>query len=572
MSAAHDLVIRGGTIVDGAGGPSFTGDVAVSDGVITTIGDVDGAGTQELDADGLLVTPGFVDIHTHLDAQIGWDPLGSSSCWHGVTSVVMGNCGMTFAPVRPGDSSMLAHMMESVEDIPASAILDGLPWNWETYGEYLDTVDDMALAINVGGLVGHSALRWYAMGERSVDPEATPTPDELATMVRLLTEGMDAGALGFSTSRTLRHTIPDGRHVPGTFAESPELHAMAAVLRDAGRGVLEAAPRFDGDGPSAPRAHSEIEWMAEASRLSGRPFTFNLTHTWANPEHHHLVMELVAQANGAGAQLRPQTTTRGIGVLFTFAHATPFDRHGSWRTLAGKSLAERVAYIRDPSVRAQLIADGSTGPHGSDLANFYVADHSPSSGGEVVARFDCNPATEVPALVAASGVSAAEWYLDLVDRSNGSAIIYWPVLNQSLDAINEMLEDPNIVLGLADGGAHVGQILDASQPTWFLTYWVRERQICSVERAIQRLSADGAALFGLSDRGLLRPGMRADINLIDWDSLALPLPTFRHDLPHGAGRFVQGARGYESTIVGGEVTFVRGDHTGASAGVVLRGS
>ena len=394
-------------------------------------------------------------------------------------------------------------------------------------------------------------------------------------MVDLLTEGMAAGALGFSTSRTLRHTIPGGRHVPGTFAGSPELLAMAAVLRDAGRGVLEAAPRFDGEGPSAPRATSEIKMMAEASLLSNRPFTFNLTHTWANPDHHRLVMELVALANANGAQLRPQTTTRGIGVLFTFAHATPFDRHESWRTLAGKSLAERVAYVRDPSVRAQLITDGATGPQGADLAGFYLADSTATTGSgasTIVARYDCDPATEVPTLVGASGASAAEWYLDLIDRTNGEAIIYWPVLNQSLDAISEMLSDPNIVLGLADGGAHVGQILDASQPTWFLTYWVRERHVCSVERAIQRLSADGAALFGLADRGVLRTGGRADLNLIDWDGLALPLPTFRHDLPHAAGRFVQGARGYESTIVGGEVTFERGEHTGARAGTVLRGS
>jgi len=561
----HDLVVRGGTVVDGTGGPERTADVAIDGGLITAVGQIAAAGRTEIDADGLIVTPGFVDIHTHMDAQIGWDPLGSSSCWHGVTSVVLGNCGMTFAPVRPGQAATLAEMMESVEDIPAAAILDGLSWEWETYGEYLGALEQLPRAIHVGGMVGHAALRWYAMGDRCLEAEAVPTDDELAVMTGLLAEGMAAGALGFSTSRTLRHTVPDGRHVPGTFADAHELGAFGEVLRRAGAGVIELAPRFDGEGPSEPRARSEIGWMRQISIDSGRPVTFNLTHTWANPEHHRLAMQLCRDANAAGADLRPQTTTRGIGVLFSLSNMTPFDRHPAWQALKGLTLAQKLDVLRDPTGRQRLADEARLTPVAHDLAGFYLADRP---GGH--AGYDCDPVTELPAVIAASGVDPVDWYLDALLASDGATIIYWPILNQSLDAIEEMIDEDLVVLGLADGGAHVGQILDASQPTWFLTHWIRDRGVASRSRAIQRLSSDGANLFGLAGRGLLAPGMVADVNIIDWEALALPLPRFVHDFPHGAGRYIQGAEGYRHTIVAGVPTFADGVHTGEFAGQVLR--
>jgi N-acyl-D-aspartate/D-glutamate deacylase len=560
---AHDLIIRGGKVVDGTGAPARTADVAIDGGEVVEVGRVRERARRELDADGLVVTPGFVDIHTHYDAQIGWDPLATSSSYHGVTSIVMGNCGMTFAPCRPEDREYLARCMESVEDIPAEAIVSGLPWDWQTYGEYLDSLDRLPKGVNVGGMVGHGALRWWAMGERSLDPDVTPTPGEAAEMRRLLVEGIAAGALGFSTSRTLRHKVPDGRYVPGTFADTGELLALASVLADAGRGVVECAPRFDGEGPSEPRARSEIGWMREVSLATGRPVTFNLTHTYENPEHHRLALDLVDEANAAGADLRPQTTTRGIGVLFSLASATPFDRHASWRVLRDLSPADRLARLADPASRARLVAEAAGGPTADEVARFYVTDGVPGC------RFDC--ALSLPDAAAAAGVSMAEWYVDFLVRTDGAGIVYWPILNQSLDAVAEMIRDDRVVLGLADGGAHVGQILDASQPTWFLTYWVREQGVVPLERAIQRLSSDGARLFGLPRRGTLEAGSAADVNLIEWDRLALPLPTFVHDLPHGAGRFVQRADGYVATVVGGEAVMEGGEHTGALPGRVLRG-
>ncbi len=560
---AHDLVIRSGTVVDGTGAPARTADVAIDGDRITQVGRVTDSGAREIDADGLLVTPGFVDIHTHYDAQIGWDPLATSSCWHGVTSIVMGNCGMTFAPCRPADREQLARTMESVEDIPAEAILDGLPWDWETYDQYLESLDRTAKGVNVGGMVGHSALRYWAMGDASLDPEAAPSDAQLGEMAELLRAGMAAGALGFSTSRTLRHTAPDGRNVPGTFADERELGALGQVLADLGRGVIELAPRFDGEGPSEPRCRSELAWMRDLSIATGRPITFNLTHTFANPEHHLLAIELAKDANGAGAQIRPQTTSRGIGVLFALGGSTPFDRHPSWRALHDIPAADRAREL--VARREQLLAEAAEGPDGEQLARFFLTGVDSST-----ARFDCDPATELPAVAAAAGVTAAEAYLDALIRSDGAAVVYWPILNQDLAAVGEMLADDTVVLGLADGGAHVGQILDASQPTWFLTYWVRERGHVPLERAIQRLTADGAELFGLDGRGRLEAGCFADVNLIDLDRLTLGLPHIQRDFPHGAARFVQRADGYVATVVNGAVALEHGEHTGALTGRVLR--
>lgn len=560
-------------MVDGTGAAARDADVTVDDGVVTGVLDAGtaGAGRREIDADGLVVTPGFVDLHTHLDAQVAWDPLGTSSSWHGVTSVVMGNCGVTFAPCRPQDRGYLADMMESVEDIPAESIMAALPWDWETYGGYLDSLERTPASMNVGGMVGHCALRYWAMGDRSMEPDATPTSAELAEMVDLLDEAVAAGALGFSTSRTLRHRVPDGRQVPGTFAEHDELLRLAAVLADRGRGIFESAPRFDGDGPSEPRCRSELAWMRDLALSSRRPVTFNLTHTFENPEHHRLAIELARSANAAGARIRPQTTARGIGVLFSLQSSTPFGRHPSWRALDELDLAGRLAAIRDPGTRARLVADAESGPSAEELARFFVtgADGVPGQR-DGIARYDCEPRSALPVLASERGTSMAEVFLDLCDRTDGRVLVYWPLLNQSMDAIAEMLLDDTVIMGLADAGAHVGQILDASQPTWFLTHWVRDHGLLPIERAVQRLSSDTADFVGLAGRGRVVPGAAADLNVIDWDALALPVPEFAHDLPGGAGRWTQRARGYVATAVNGTVTFEDGEHTGELPGSVLR--
>jgi N-acyl-D-amino-acid deacylase len=562
---SHDLVIKGGTVVDGTGAPAASADVAVQDGRIVEVGRVDASGAgRVIDADGLIVTPGFVDLHTHLDAQIAWDPIASSSCWHGVTSIVLGNCGVTFAPVRPNDHAYLAATMESVEDIPATSILEGVPFAWETYGDYLRWLEAQPKGLNTGGFVGHCALRYYAMGDRSLDEGEQPTDDELAVMVELVDEAMAAGALGLSISRTRRHAAPDGRNVPGTWALESELVALADAVGRHGRGIFGASPRFDGEGPGKDRARSEVALMAAMSRASGRPFTFNLTNTFADPQLWRQTLEFVERENADGALLRPQTTSRGIGVIFSLAHHTPFDGHPAWRELAGLSIAEKLTAMRQPEMRAKLTEAGQGGPKAEGFREFYVL--LPDRG----ARYDCDPSDSLAAHAERRGVSPAEAYLDLCLETDGAVILNWPVLNQDFSVIAEMLTHPLIMMGLADAGAHVGQILDASQPTFFLGYWVRERGLVSLEEGIRRLTSDTARFAGIDDRGVIRPGAAADLNLIDWEGLRLPLPTYEHDFPAGAGRFVQRAEGYVATLVNGQVFMENGRHTGAFAGELLR--
>jgi N-acyl-D-amino-acid deacylase len=561
----HDLVIRGGTVVDGTGAPGRNADVAIEGDRIVEVGTVTSSGRRELDAGGRIVTPGFVDVHTHLDAQLAWDPIASSSCWHGVTSVVIGNCGVTFAPVRASDHRYLAEMMESVEDIPARSILDGLPWDWETYGDYLGWLSRTPLGVNVGGMVGHTALRYYAMGERSLDEDESPGDDELARMTELLEEALAAGALGWSTSRTLRHRVPDGRFVPGTFAHPEELLALADVMSRGNRGVIEVSPRFDGDGPAEPRVDSELAWMEAVSRRAGRPLTFNLSHTWDQGEHWRRAIDRARAANERGATLRPQTTPRFIGVLTGLAHRTPFDRHPAWQALAPLTLEERVAVLRDPVRRAELVDQAAHDRAGLDV--FYVLN---GPGG--IARYDCRPEDALLAIADARGVSPVEAFIELAVATDGRLLLSWPLLNQSVDAIGAMLGEPEVLMGLADAGAHVGQTMDASAPTYLLTYWVRERGRLSIEDAVRRLTSDTAQTFGIPDRGVVRAGAFADLNVIDWDALALPVPQFAHDFPHGAGRFLQRARGYDATVVNGEVFMEGGEHTGALAGTLVRGA
>jgi len=560
----HDLVIRNGTLVDGTGADARRADVAVDGDRIVAVGEVGGKGAREIDADGHLVTPGFVDVHTHLDAQFGWDPLGSSSCWHGVTSVAIGNCGVTFAPVHRGDHTTIAEMMESVEDIPATSILDGLPWDWETYGDYLGWLDRTPTGLNVGGMVGHCALRYYAMGDRSIDEGTAPTDDELTTMTGLIDEALTAGALGVSSSRTLRHRVPDGRYVPGTWAEERELFAFADVMARHGRGIFEVAPRFDGDGPAEPRVASELAWMEAMSIRSGRPLTFNLTNTADQGQHWRLALEMVTAANARGARLRPQTLPRFLGVLTGLAHRTPFDHHAAWLGLSQLTLDERLGVLRDPGRRAELVAAARDDRAGLD--RFYVLN-----GDDGLAHYELDPSQSLTAIADARGVTPVEAFVDLALETDGRVIVSWPLINEDVEAIGEVLLAPETMIGLADAGAHVGQTMDASAPTTLLTYWTRERGLLTVEDAIRRLTSDTATTFGITDRGVVREGAFADLNVIDWDALALPVPEYHHDFPGGAGRFLQRALGYDTTIVNGEVFMERGEHTGALPGRLLRG-
>lgn len=559
---AHDLVIRNGLVVDGFGAEPVAADVGIDGDRIVAVGDVEGHGRRELDADGRLVTPGFVDIHTHLDAQLGWDPLATSSCWHGVTSVVLGSCGVTFAPCRAEDRRYLAELMESVEDVPADSIMAGLDWDWETYGDYLDSVESWPKGLNVGGMVGHCAVRYHAMGDRSLD-EAPASDEDIAAMCASVDEAIAAGALGFSTSRTMLHRVPDGRAVPGTYADERELLAIAGVLGDRQAGVFEAAPALgERDGGGGRRTRSEVNLLADIALATGRPVTFGLSQTKRVPELHHEALDAVDIARSRGAVVAPQTTARGIGMLFGLVHRTPFDGAPAWRSLRDLTFEERLAALRDPDRRDRLVdaaRDLPTIPP-SELYLLPTGD----------ARYDLGEADSLAGHAARLGLSVPEAFITLLLERDGKALFNWPFLNDDLDAVATMLRNPHTVMGLADAGAHVGLIMDASQPTFLLTYWVRDHGLLSIGEAIRRLSSEPAELFGLLDRGSVVPGAYADINIIDTDGLGLPQPEYVYDYPAGAGRYVQRARGYAWTIVNGAVFMEHGEHTGVLAGQMLR--
>lgn len=566
----YDLVITGGTVVDGTGAPARLADVAIKGDRIAAVdvlptADVMSAG-RVIDATDRIVTPGFVDLHSHLDAQIGWDPTMSSSCWHGVTSVVMGNCGMTFAPVRPGQAELLATAMESVEDIPASCILAGLPWDWESYGEYLDTISTFPLGLNAGGYVGDVAVRLYVAGDAACEPDFQATKQQLQEMAAQVESAMQAGAFGYSISRSLFHRVRDGRNVPGTWSDPSEFFAIAASLKTLGRGVLESAPRYNFENSPGSRVAEELAWMAEISRELGRPFSFNLQQIRSLGDHYREVLELAAEANAAGAQLRPQITPRSVGVLFSFAANTLIDDLPSFQPLLGLDLAGRLAGIRDPQLRARLIEEGSTKSQGS-FEIMYLMEAVGSTGS---AQYVYSEKDSIAGIALRSGVSPVEAYLDEMDRSEGKSIVNWPVMNEREDAIKEMVLSPVSIMGLADAGAHATQIMDASQPTYFLSHWVRDEQVVSLEEGIRRLTSDTASFIGYRDRGVLTEGAFADLNVIDLEALALETPEIVHDFPGGAPRFVQRARGIDYTLVNGQAFMEHGVHTGALAGRVLR--
>ena len=554
-----DLVIRGGSVIDGTGSPAFTADIAVEDDRIVEIGKVEGKGKREIDADGQIVTPGFVDIHTHLDAQLAWDPIASSSCWHGVTSVVLGNCGVTFAPVAKGGATVLAEMMESVEDIPAESILNGLSWNWSSYGEYLDEVENLPKGVNVGGMVGHCAVRLAAMGERSID-ETPATLEDIEAMVPMVKEAMDAGALGFSTSRTFLHKVPDGRFVPGTHAEAEELLAFAEVMAQYKGTVFEAAAKLGGKD-----SREEIKMYGDISRLAGCPVTFGLTQVDIAPQLHLQILDYVEEENALGADLHPQTTSKHIGVLLGLSARTPFDRAEGWAEMTDLPLEEKIVRMSNSETREMLIkaAEERLESLPLDWGKFYALPDDP-------VRHDLRPEESVAAKAEKRGVSIPEQWIDEALELEGKRLFIFPVLNQQMEAAAEMLTRPYVTLGLADAGAHSKQIMDASQPTFFLTHWIREKGMFSLEEGIRRMTSDTADLFGIQNRGRLRQGSFAAINVIDFDGMSLEYPEIVNDFPGGAGRFIQRSTGYSKTIVNGEVFMQDGEHSGVLNGKMLR--
>lgn len=561
---AHDLVIKGGTVVDGTRAPARGADVAIDGERITAVGKVDASGAKRvIDADGALVTPGFVDLHSHLDAQISWDPTMSSSCWHGVTSVVMGNCGMTFAPVRPGNAEVLATAMESVEDIPASCILEGLPWNWEGFGGYLDAIEAMPRGLNAGAYVGDVAIRMYVAGDAACEPDFEATPEQLEQMAGCVREAMQAGALGYSISRSLFHRVPDGRNVPGTWSDPSEFFTIAAPLAELGRGVLECAPRYNEEHTGVSRVAEEVGWMAELSRTTGRPFSFNLQQIASLGEHYREVMRLAADASEVGAQLRPQMTPRSVGVLFSLAANTLIDDLASFAPFADASLDDRLAALRDPEVRGRLVAEGASKDRDPFTRMYLMPAGEP-------ARYTYDESDSIAAIADARGMSPVEAYIEEMVASEGRAIVNWPVMNQDESAIEELVSSPVTIMGLADAGAHATQIMDASQPTYFLAHWVRDQGLLSIEDGVHAISADTAEFIGYSERGTLTEGAYADVNVIDLGELSLPLPEIVHDFPGRAPRFIQKANGIHHTVINGRPFMEAGEHTGELSGHILR--
>ena len=547
---SHDLVIRGGAVVDGTGAEPVGADVAVDGDRIAAIGKVDGKGKREIDAAGLVVSPGFIDLHTHLDAQIGWDPAVTSISWHGVTTALFGNCGVTFAPCKPSDREFLAGMMETVEDIPKNAILHGLPWNWESYGGYLDALDSLGPAINICGLVGHCATRFYVMGERAVEEPATD--DEIRQIAELAGQSVKEGAVGFSTNRFPPHRLPDGRSIPGTFAERKELRAVAKQVGKHG-GIMQTVSDFrDFD--------AEMALIREEARVS-RGALFSSAAEMGTER----LNERVSAMRAEGLNVTSVTVPRsggGVGGLAT----DNFFRTPAWNALRAKDLEGRLAAIRDPQTRAQLVAEVSG--QGEAAVNgmkrwFYMGDGERPCYTQALSE-------NLAAMAEAVGEHPVETFLRLSDETNGKALFHMRGFNVNLDALAELITTDWAMPGLGDAGAHVSQMIDSGWPTFILSHWHRDTGLYSLPEAVRRISAVPADVLGLEDRGVLAVGKRADINVFDIERLEERMPKIVHDFPFGAPRFIQRAAGYKATVCNGEVVLVDDELTGDRGGRVLR--
>ncbi len=577
----HDLVIRGATIVDGTGAPAFTGEVAITDGLITAVhseadGHIEGSAGRIIDADGLLLTPGFVDMHTHYDGQVTWDPLLTPSCWQGVTTVVMGNCGVGFAPVHPDQHDWLIGLMEGVEDIPGTALHEGIQWGWESFPDYLDVLDGLPLALDVGTQVPHGAVRGYVMGERGANNEPA-TADDIAAMARIVEEGMLAGALGVSTSRTVMHVAVDGRPVPGTFAAEDELFGLGEVLGRLGTGVFELAPA-GALGEDLEAAPKEVGWMRRLAAAIRRPVCFGLTQNHVDPEAWRHTLRLAEAAAAAGSDLRVQVHARTVSLLLGLRTLHPLMYVPSWGAMTGMPIGALVQHLADPAVRLRVIAELEVAAADPILAGFMNPERMFPMGDPP--RYEPLPAESIVGLAAATGRSPWEITYDVLLERHGSALVNSPILGYAhgnLNANYDMLMSPISVFGLGDGGAHAGQTCDASSTTFLLTHWVRDRvegdgRRLGLEHAVQKLTSETADLYGLTDRGRIVPGKRADLNLIDFERLSLPTPTVEYDLPAGARRLLQRADGYVRTIVAGTTIMNEGVDTGARPGALVRGA
>ncbi|MXP29018.1 amidohydrolase family protein [Porphyrobacter algicida] len=572
--AHYDLIVRGGTIVDGTGNERFTGDVAIRDGLIVHVGEVSGDAAEEIDATGKLVTPGFVDIHTHYDGQATWDQEMAPSSWHGVTTVVMGNCGVGFAPAAPDRHEWLIGLMEGVEDIPGTALAEGMSWEWETFPEYLNALEKLPRTVDVGTHVPHGAVRAYVLGDRE-QPGAVPTDEDIEAMGNIVEEGVRAGALGFSTSRTVIHKSVDGELVPGTTATAEELIAIGRAMARAGHGVFEMASDLK-------REWDEFGWMGKLSRETGLPVTFAALQSIAKELSLDEQISTMRAENDNGANIVAQIALRGNGIVMAWRGTVhPFRFRPCWMAIDALPWEEQKAKLLDPAFKAQMLAesnDFTTAP--KDIAQLVFAiclgwklqfemdedfDYEPDEDASIQSRAE------------AAGMDPQEYAYDLLCRDDGKGFIYLPILNYAdgnLDFLEPLQNADDTVNSLSDGGAHCGTICDAASPTFMLQHWVRDRKRggrISLENAIKRQCQDTARLYGLEDRGVIAPGYLADLNVIDMEQLKLGKPWLAFDLPAGGKRLLQKAEGYVATIKTGTVTFRDGKWTGATPGGLIRG-
>ena len=576
--AQYDLIIRGGTIVDGTGAPAFTGDVAVKDGLIVVVGTVNGSAAEEIEAAGKVVAPGFVDIHTHYDGQATWDQEMAPSSWHGVTTVIMGNCGVGFAPAKPDRHEWLISLMEGVEDIPGTALAEGMTWDWETFPEYLDALEKLPRTVDVGTHVPHGAVRAYVLGDRE-KPGAVPTEADIAEMSRIVEEGVRAGALGFSTSRTVLHKSVDGELVPGTTATAEELVAIGKAMGRAkaagGHAVFEMASDLK-------REWNEFEWMGKLSREAGIPVTFAALQSIAKEMPLDEQIAMMRAENDIGANIVAQIALRGNGIIMAWqGTVNPFAFRPSWQAIKELPWEQQKAKLLDPAFKAQLLSepnDYSAAPM-DIIGVVMVITQGWALQYEMDPDFDYEPGPDasVNARAAAAGIDAQEYAYDLLCRDDGKGFIYLPILNYAegnLDFLHPLQHADDTVNSLSDGGAHCGTICDAASPTFMLEHWVKSRrrgERISLEQAIKRQCRDTALLYGLEDRGVIAPGYLADLNVIDMDALKLGKPWLAFDLPAGGKRLLQKATGYVATIKSGTVTFRDGVWTGATPGGLIRG-
>jgi N-acyl-D-aspartate/D-glutamate deacylase len=572
MNARFDLVIRGGTVFDGSGKPGIEADVAVLDGRIAEIGRIDAAGLEEIDAKGRIVTPGFVDIHTHYDGQATWENRLIPSSIHGVTTVVMGNCGVGFAPCRADQHELLIHLMSGVEDIPEVVMSAGIPWNWETYPEYLDALAARRFDIDLGSYMPHAALRLFAMGERACRLEPA-TDADIETMAGLLRQAIRAGALGLGTSQTINHKSTDGMSIPTLKASKAEYAGLMRAMADLGSGVFQYVTDWE-DPAEFPRQFGLLRELAEAS---GRPITFTLTQRHNRPDNWRWLIDRVDTARAEGLAITAQFYPRPIGIILGHELSlNPFYSTPSYLALAGLSFERRIEALRQPELRARILAE-PLDANPPTLLGLRVANY-----GEIYPLgdppdYEPLPETSIAALALRRGIPAAELAYDLLLENDGRTLLYMATANyagRSLDTCFEALSHDGAVVGLGDGGAHLGSICDASYPTFMLTHWVRDRvrgRRQDLATVIETLSSRTAAVVGLLDRGILAPGYRADLNVIDFDRLSLGAPNIAHDLPDGGRRLMQRAAGYTATVVNGAVTYRDGEPTGALPGRLVRG-